>query len=268
MSIELKDYLFNSGAALVLHGERELVDADLAQLRNFSQKQRAAITSVVLSNTHITGACFQHLVLLPNLTALYGGGTRVKDDAPFDLLSRTIEILNLDRTEVSDRCILKLMNLPRLRLLSLRQTGITDNGLHLMAAMPDLREYYLSGAIVSDYAQRRLDSTIKLDSITFATALHFFLCTIQIGVGKFIRLTTSLTASIRAKGIPQDKVFHRCREHTMYSIEYSVSIIPEKGFQILYGIFDMVGELLQMANERALILGALSVSNSSISKGG
>ncbi|MEN8133672.1 MAG: hypothetical protein ABFS45_26635 [Pseudomonadota bacterium] len=179
MSIELKDYLLNSGAALVLHGERELVDADLAQLRDFSQKQRAAITTVILSNTHITGECFQHLALLPNLIALYCGGTRIKDDAPFDLLSKTIEILNLDRTEVSDRCILKLRNLPRLRLLSLRQTGITDNGLHLLATMPGLREYYLNGTIVSDYAQRRLDNVIKFGSISFATTLYFSLRTIQ-----------------------------------------------------------------------------------------
>jgi len=199
MSIELKDYLFDSGAALVLHGERELVDADLAQLRDFSQKQKTAITTVILSNTHITGECFQHLALLPNLIALYCGETRVKDDAPFDLLSKTIEILNLDRTEVSDRCILRLRNLPRLRLLSLRQTGITDNGLHLLATMPGLREYYLNGTTVSDYAQRRLDNAIKLSSTTFAKALYISLCTIQIGAGKFIRFTPYRRGYIRAK---------------------------------------------------------------------
>ncbi len=54
----------------------------------------------------------------------------------------------------------------------------------------------------------------------------------------------------------------------MYSIEYSVSIIPEKCFQILYDIFDMVSDLLQMADERVLILSALSVSNSDTAKGG
>jgi hypothetical protein len=54
----------------------------------------------------------------------------------------------------------------------------------------------------------------------------------------------------------------------MYSIEYSVSIIPEKVFQNLYDIFDMVSDLLQMANERALILRALSVSNSGTPIGG
>jgi hypothetical protein len=54
----------------------------------------------------------------------------------------------------------------------------------------------------------------------------------------------------------------------MYSIEHSVSIIPEKGFQMLYDIFDMVSDLLHMANERSLILRALSVSNSGTPKGG
>ena len=54
----------------------------------------------------------------------------------------------------------------------------------------------------------------------------------------------------------------------MYSIEYSVSIIPEKCFQILYDLFDMVSDLMQMANERVLILSAFSVLNSDTAKGG
>jgi hypothetical protein len=54
----------------------------------------------------------------------------------------------------------------------------------------------------------------------------------------------------------------------MYSIEYSVSIIPEKGFQFLYDKFDMVSDLLHMANERSLLLWAISVSNSGTLKDG
>jgi len=189
MSIELRDYVSNSGTALVLHGERELVNADLGQLRDFWEKQRAAITTVVLSDTHITSECFRHLTLLPNLIALYAGGTQVKEHAPFGMLPKTIEILNFDRTDVGDRHILKLRNLPCLRLLSLRQTLITDNGLHLLGAIPSLREYYLDGAIVSDYAKQRLENAIKLDSLSFAKALDFFLSAFQIGARQLIRLT-------------------------------------------------------------------------------
>ena len=104
-------------------------------------------------------------------------------------LRTTIEVLNLDRTEVGDRCILQLMNLPRLRLLSLRQTGITDSGLHLLGAMLSLREYYVNGTIVSDYAKQRLDNVINLDAITFAMACYFFLCTIQIRARKLVRFS-------------------------------------------------------------------------------
>jgi Leucine-rich repeat (LRR) protein len=189
MPINLKEYLVNSGTSLVLHEIEILADTDLAQLLDLSDQERQAISAVVLSNTHITGECFQYLALLPNLKALYGGGTRVKDDAPFDLLSKTIEILNLDRTEVSDRCILKLRNLPRLRLLSLRQTAITDNGIPLLRAMPSLCEYYLNGTIVSDYAKQRLDNAIKLDSITFAKALYFGYVCVKCWYSRLLPLT-------------------------------------------------------------------------------
>jgi Leucine-rich repeat (LRR) protein len=198
MHINLKEHLFNSGTSLVLHGAKNLADTDFAQLLDWSVEQRQAITVVVLSNTHITGECFRHLVLLPNLIALYAGGTQVKDDAPFDLLSKTIEILNLDRTEVGDKCISRLRNLPRLRLFSLRQTDITDNALHLLGAMPSLCEYYLNGTSVSDYAKQRLDNAIKLDSITFATALYFFSCTIRNGAEKLIKFT--LLTPLNARG--------------------------------------------------------------------
>jgi hypothetical protein len=39
-------------------------------------------------------------------------------------------------------------------------------------------------------------------------------------------------------------------------MEYSVSIIPEAGFQMFYSIYDAVGELLQMANGKDLLLRA------------
>jgi len=189
MRINLKEYLFNRGTSLVLHGQKDLADTDFAQLRDFSDRQRQSITVVVLSNTHITGECFRYLKLLPNVTALYGGGTQIKDEAPFDLLSKNLKILNLERTQISDACILKLTKLTRLRSLSLRQTDITDSGLHLLSAMPNLREYYLDGSKVSTYAKQRLDNAVELDSITFAAALYLMWCAIQIGAGRLVRVT-------------------------------------------------------------------------------
>ena len=187
MPINLREYLFSSGTSLVLHGVETLTDTDFAQLRDFSDEQRQSITVVVLSNTHISGECFRHLALLGNLKALYCGGTQVEDNAPFDLLSKTIEIINLDRTDIGDRCILRLTKLTRLRSLSLRETRVTDSGLHLLSAMPSLREYCLDGTSTSDYAKQRLDNTIQSDAITFAKALYILQYAIRLGAGKLIR---------------------------------------------------------------------------------
>ncbi len=153
MTFELKDYLLNSGAALVLNGEKELADADLAQLGDFSQKQRAAITSVVLSNTDITGECFRYLAFLPNLKALYVYKTRVNDDAPIECLPKTMETINLDHTEVGDVCVSKLKILPNLHTVRLRKTGVTKRGVNILAIVTNLRECHFDGTAVSEHAR-------------------------------------------------------------------------------------------------------------------
>jgi hypothetical protein len=179
MCIELTDNLLNSGTCLVLHGERELTDADLAQLRDFSEKQRAAITTVVLSNTDITGECFRYLVLLPNLKALYANETRVNDDAPFECLPRSIEVVNLDHTEVGDVCVSKLKMAPNLYSVRLCKTGITNRGANLLATMSSLRDCQVDGITLSEHTRQRLVNAIALHAITFNKAAFFLLYSLQ-----------------------------------------------------------------------------------------
>lgn len=186
MSIELKHYLLNSGTALVLHGERELVDADLAQLRDLPEKQMAAITSVVLSNTDITGECFRHLAVLPNLKALYANKTRVNDDAPLERLPKTMEIINLDHTEVGDVCASKLRMAPNLYSVHLRKTGITNRGVNILATLSNLRECHVDGMAVSEHTRQRLSNAIDLSAVTFSIAMCSLLHSIQLGARKFM----------------------------------------------------------------------------------
>jgi len=186
MSIELKDYLVNSGAALVLHGEGELVDADLAQLCDFSEKQRAAITAVVLSNTNITGACFRYLAFLPNLKALYANKTRTDDDAPLQCLPKTMEIINLDHTAVGDVCVAKLRMAPNLYSVRLCKTGVTNRGVNILSTMPNLRDYHVDSLAVSEYAIRRLNNALDLRAVTFNTTMYFLLNSIQLGARRFM----------------------------------------------------------------------------------
>ena len=49
----------------------------------------------------------------------------------------------------------------------------------------------------------------------------------------------------------------RSFDERLYSIEYSVSIIPEAGFRMFYRIFDAIGDWLQVASEKNLLLRVL-----------
>jgi len=57
----------------------------------------------------------------------------------------------------------------------------------------------------------------------------------------------------------QTKGFMLMNGERLYSIEYSVSIIPEAGFRMFYRISDVIDDWLQIANEKNLLLRALRV---------
>jgi len=173
MAIELKDHLFNSGAALVLHGKRNLEDADFAALSGFSEDEKAAITSVVVSDTAITGECFRYLACLPNLKALYANKTQIGDDAPLECLPTSIETINLDDTRVGDVAISKLRAAPNLRSVRLRNTNITSRGVDILASMSHLRDCHVDGAEVSEHTRQRLNNAMVLGAVTFAGVVVF-----------------------------------------------------------------------------------------------
>jgi hypothetical protein len=153
---DLEAYLFNSGTALILHGQSSVVDRDLGRLRDLPRKQRTTITSVVLSNTEITGECFAHLAHLPNLKALYASNTRVDDEAPIERLPKTVAVINLDHTRVGDRIISRLRRMPRLREVYLRNTGVTARGVELLGLMTNLHECRVGGTDLTQYPRGRL----------------------------------------------------------------------------------------------------------------
>jgi hypothetical protein len=184
MAIELRDHLFNSGAALVLHGNRGLSDADFAQLLDFAKEEKASITDVVVSRTGITGECFRHLACLPNLKALYANNTPIGDDAPLECLPASIEIINLDGTHVGDVGVSKLRLAPNLCSVRLRNTNITSRGVEILASMPRLRDCHVDGADLSDHTRQRLNNAMVLSAATFAGSIVFLMQKIGYELGK------------------------------------------------------------------------------------
>jgi hypothetical protein len=99
---------------VVFNGNKSLTDADLGQLLNFDNEQRRKIRFVVLSHTNITAECIKGLAVLPNLIGLFLRGACIADDAPFELLPKTVEIVNLDDSRAADLTVSKLSQLPQL----------------------------------------------------------------------------------------------------------------------------------------------------------
>ena len=184
VSGRLKNCLYASGAALVLHGKRDLLDSDLAQLRNLSEQQRAAITSVVVSDTGVTGECFRYLAALPNLKALYANKTQIDDEAPFDRLPKTLEAVNLDHTEVGDLCVSKLRMAPNLYSIRLRNTKITHAGVEMLASMAKLRDCEIDGALKNGHTGQRVLNAIVLREITCFAVLDHCLRCVQLATRK------------------------------------------------------------------------------------
>lgn len=187
VSGDLNNCLFASGAALVLHGKGDLVDSDLAQLYSLSERQRAAIATVVVSDTAITGECFRYLAALPNLKALYANKTGVDDKAPFECLPKTLEIVNLDHTDVGDAGISKLTMAPNLYSIRLRNTKISHRGVYMLASMANLRDCDIDGAAVCEHTRQRLLNVIVLRKLTCYVAFGSLLCCIQLAARKLIQ---------------------------------------------------------------------------------
>jgi len=186
MSIDLNDYLLNDGTALVLHGEGELEDRDLAQLQRFSVDQRSKLTVVVLSRTPVTGGCLKYLACLPNLRALYLNATQINDEDWFDVSGWALETINLDNTRIGDKGITRLKEATRLESVRLCNTRVSDTGIQWLGTFPRLREYFLDGAPISDHAKRRLDNAIKMGHLDITEAVRSVRRHLALGLRKLM----------------------------------------------------------------------------------
>ena len=168
MNVSLSNSLNGSGTALVLSGNPDVTDADLAQLGELGDQRRCKITTVVLSHTNIQGPGVKHLNALPNLKRLFLNGSSVTDSAPFDEMPRSLEVLNLDDTSAGDRGVSRLCDMPSLRVLRLEGTEVTDRGLFALLQLRSLSEIYLERTATSWMARRRLENNITLNAAGYS----------------------------------------------------------------------------------------------------
>ncbi len=173
MNVSLNSHLYGSGTALLLNDNRDVADADLEQLVGFDHELRCKIRTVMLSRTNVTGSGIKHLSALPNLTSLFLNGSSITDAAPLGDLPRSLEVLDLDDTDVGDQGVSKLCSLPKLRILRLRRTEATDRTVLELLMAENLREVWLDDTATSWAARRRLESNMALSAAAHAPIMPY-----------------------------------------------------------------------------------------------
>jgi Leucine-rich repeat (LRR) protein len=105
---------------------------------------------------------------------------RFPDEVPLDLAfadwlkklksRKTLRVLDLGLSPVTDNDLRELAELPHLQELSFDRTAITDAGLAALAKMTELRKLDLSGLSLSAAGFRHLQCFAKLESLTLYNA--------------------------------------------------------------------------------------------------
>lgn len=100
------------------------------------------------------------------LTVLYLDGTKVTDACVKDLVSfANLRVLVLDGTRISDQGLRLIGKMSRLTSLSLNGTDVTDVGIPYLARLPQLKELFLIYTKVSDVGVTALSKLDSLESL-------------------------------------------------------------------------------------------------------
>ena len=167
--------------------DKSVRDEDLANLKNL-----AALKSLSLARTGISGAAFVHLRGLPELAELNVGGTQVTDDSLKELGSlprlaafrayatplgdegaaqlRDLKLttLALGSSRLTDRGLESLAQISSLTSLDVNQLAVSDLGLAHIARLPNLRSLSLENTQVTDAGLSELKSHPKLHALFVA----------------------------------------------------------------------------------------------------
>src|SRR5262245_2297279 len=119
-------------------GGNKATDADLVVFRSLPD-----VANIELNNNpRVTDAGLEHLAGLSKLRVLYLYRSNVKGPG-IRYLPRNIEFLMLTRSPLSDEGVVPVKNMPRLKVLRLGFTNVTDVGVANLAGLTPLEDLEL-----------------------------------------------------------------------------------------------------------------------------
>jgi serine/threonine protein kinase/Leucine-rich repeat (LRR) protein len=149
--------------AIDLWGNARTTDDGLARLAGLK-----SLEDLGINGAGITDAGLRHLASCPGLKRLDLTGTRVSDAGLKHLNPvNSLEVLGLGWSRLTDAGLQDLAkNHPRLKVLIVNDTKITDTGLESLAALKDLVGLDVSETAVTSAGLRRLAGLTALESLS------------------------------------------------------------------------------------------------------
>lgn len=121
-------------------------DAGMAHLATMDR-----LLQLALANTRVTGSGVSRLERLASLERLWLDSTKLGDDG-VEMIARSfprLEILFIGQTEVTDAGVAEIARLSNLAVLSLENTPVTDASVPILAGLGSLRRVNLRGTAVT-----------------------------------------------------------------------------------------------------------------------
>ncbi len=137
-------------------GCRELTDADLAILKEFTQ-----LKTLLLGYTKVTDAGLVHIKGLTKLQLLGLGITKVTGAGLVHIKGLTqLQYLRLEETGVTDAGMEHLKGFTKLQVLGLRKTKVTGAGMEHLKGLKQLQTLYLWDTQVTDAGVKKLQESL------------------------------------------------------------------------------------------------------------
>ena len=120
------------------------------------------VTGLAISNAKITDEALAGLKNFPKLRTMNLSSTLIGDEGVRHIAQVPFTFLRLNSTQITDKGLEYLSDLPKLSFLELRQTRITDAGLRSLGGLKELGTLYLDGTAVTGSGFHFLSGLPKL----------------------------------------------------------------------------------------------------------
>ena len=165
-----------------------------------------------------------------NLQSLDIGGTSASDDDLRALKPLRLAELSLSDTCVTDLGVRSLANFPRLQLLYLERTAITDDSLPAVTQLRNLFALSLAGTAVSDRGISQLEMLANLQNLSLENTRIT-----DHAMSSLSRMPALANLSINGTGVSDQGILQLLGSRSLQSVTVDETLLTSRAAELLQG---------------------------------